>query len=135
MKRTFQILSLFLGIHRKGFLVWLVVAFAVYFYFLVPPYLVGVVLSRILERHESPLSGGILQIVGLLILVGIGASWIRLESKRRLRLISVKVHHEVRSKGSQFLFSQELESLRRSSTGRELEILYRGSDAIERFLN
>jgi ABC-type multidrug transport system fused ATPase/permease subunit len=124
----------FLESDRKKYLAWGGVSFVGYFYFLVPPFVIGKIVALITLHHEYPLSSTVLTWVGGFFVVGVFLQLMRLESNRRLKQIKISASHKARVRGIEYFLQQSLVWHEAHTTGEKTERLQKGADAVERSL-
>lgn len=125
----------FLGPERKTFVFFSAVLLAVFFYVMVPPYIVGLMTNFLIEYMKTdavdrPSLSPVYWLVGLLSCSYAAVSLVRLSSKRMMGRISLNARYRAKVWGFERLLHSSLAWHREESTGNKAQRLLTGAEAV-----
>jgi ABC-type multidrug transport system fused ATPase/permease subunit len=134
MWRMIKLIQVLLARKLKRYCFWLIVISLVYFLGLVPPYLIGRLIDFLSLHQPGQSSVPVYTLSGLLALVMIGASIIRLQAKDELSQMSIKAAYHARVLGFDRLMDRSVLWHQSESTGNKVQRIAVGSVSLENLL-
>lgn len=127
-----------LGKYRRAYLWWSCVAFAIFFYQLVPAYLVGMIVDFFTRYSHGGDLGPVYNLI-LILSVSLGlASFIRLTTKHKLHVLITHVRTDTKISAFNNLLNFSLQWHEQENTGNKVERLTKGLTnlvSLQRLLN
>ena len=126
----FRTLWYFLKGERTQFVFWVFTLFAVFFYFLVPPFIVGKIIDFFTHYHKGDSLGIFYIYVAILGISHILVSLVRLTSKNKVADLGVQMSYNARIEGFERLLDFTLAWHDKENTGNKVQRIQNGTAAI-----
>ena len=134
LRRMTRLLQVLLAGKLRRYCSWLLIISLVYFLSLVPPYLVGQLIDFLNQYRAGEATGTVYTLSGLIALVMIGASIIRLQAKDELSQLSIGAAYQARVLGFDRLMDRSVLWHQAESTGNKVQRIAVGSVCLENLL-